>query len=137
VYERHDPTSHALHRVVRENLETFYAAIEQGWESALPDFVRAELSGYLECSVLERGFAHLACKDCGLPRLVAYCSSIGMCGWMNSSWIEWYIDENRSTVWVDGAAPQLGTSPRSGDCRSGEDAAVITSAEPAEQRRPL
>jgi hypothetical protein len=23
----------------------------------------------VDCSVLERGFAHLACQDCGLPRL--------------------------------------------------------------------
>jgi hypothetical protein len=65
VYERHDPSAQALHQVVRENLETFYTAIEQGWESGLPAFVRGELSGYLDCSVLERGFAHLACKDCG------------------------------------------------------------------------
>jgi hypothetical protein len=42
VYERHDPTSHALHRVVRENLETFYAAIEEGWQTGLPEFVRAD-----------------------------------------------------------------------------------------------
>ena len=65
MYERHDPTSHALHRVVRENLETFYAAIAEGWQSELPEFVRAEFSRFLDCSVLERGFAHLACKDCG------------------------------------------------------------------------
>ena len=80
MYERHDPTSHALHRVVRENLETFYAAIAEGWQSELPNFVRAEFSGYLDCSVLERGFAHLACKDCGLPRLVAFtCAGRGFC----------------------------------------------------------
>jgi hypothetical protein len=80
VYERHDPTSHALHRVVRENLETFYAAIAEGWQRELPNFVRAEFSGYLDCSVLERGFAHLACKDCGLPRLVAFtCAGRGFC----------------------------------------------------------
>jgi hypothetical protein len=44
VYERHDLASQALHRVVRENLATFYAAIEQGWENGLPEFVRAEFS---------------------------------------------------------------------------------------------
>jgi len=80
VYERHAPASQALHRVVRENLATFYAAIEQGWESGLPEFVRAEFSRYLDCSVLERGFAHLACQDCGLPRLVAFtCAGRGFC----------------------------------------------------------
>jgi len=37
VYERHDPEALALHRVVRENLATFYAAIEEGWQTGLPD----------------------------------------------------------------------------------------------------
>lgn len=80
VYERHDPACQALHRVVRENLATFYAAVEQGWESGLPEFVRAEFCRYLDCGVLERGFAHLACEDCGLPRLVAFtCAGRGFC----------------------------------------------------------
>ena len=67
VYEKHDPFAQALHQVVRENLATFYAAIEEGWQTGLPDFVRAEFAGYLDCSVMQRGFAHLACEDCGLP----------------------------------------------------------------------
>jgi hypothetical protein len=72
VYERHDPFAQALHQVVRENLATFYAAIEEGWQTGLPEFVRAEFAGFLDCSVMQRGFAHLACEDCGLPRLVAF-----------------------------------------------------------------
>jgi hypothetical protein len=80
VYEKHDPFAQALHQVVRENLATFYAAIEEGWERGLPEFVRAELTGYLDCSVMQRGFAHLACEDCGLPRLVAFtCAGRGFC----------------------------------------------------------
>ena len=39
---------------MRENLATFYSAIEQGWKSGLPEFVRAEVSRYLNCSVLQR-----------------------------------------------------------------------------------
>jgi hypothetical protein len=80
VYEKHDPFAQALHQVVRENLATFYAAIEEGWQTRLPDFVRAEFAGYLDCSVMQRGFAHLACEDCGLPRLVAFtCAGRGFC----------------------------------------------------------
>jgi len=80
VYEKHDPFAQALHQVVRENLATFYAAIEEGWQTGLPDFVRAEFAGYLDCSVMQRGFAHLACEDCGLPRLVAFtCAGRGFC----------------------------------------------------------
>ena len=44
MYERHDPASQALYRVVRENLATFYAAIEEGWQTGLPEFVRAEFA---------------------------------------------------------------------------------------------
>jgi hypothetical protein len=80
VYERHDPEALALHRVVRENLATFYAAIEEGWQTGLPEFVRAEFAGFLDCSVMQGGFAHLACEDCGLPRLVAFtCGGRGFC----------------------------------------------------------
>ena len=80
VYEKHDPFAQALHQVVRKNLATFYAAIEEGWQTGLPDFVRAEFAGYLDCSVMQRGFAHLACEDCGLPRLVAFtCAGRGFC----------------------------------------------------------
>ena len=80
MYERHDPEALALHRVVRENLATFYAAIEEGWQTGLPEFVRAEFAGFLDCSVMQRGFAHLACEDCGLPRLVAFtCGGRGFC----------------------------------------------------------
>jgi len=66
VYERHDPEALALHRVVRENLATFYAAIEEGWQTGLPEFVRAEFAGFLDCSVMQGGFAHLACEDFNL-----------------------------------------------------------------------
>ena len=80
MYERHDPEAQTLHRVLRENLATFYAAIEQGWVNGLPEFVRTEFAGYLDCSVLQRGFAHLACEDCGLVRLVAFtCAGRGFC----------------------------------------------------------
>jgi hypothetical protein len=66
VYEKRDAEAETLHRVVRENLATFYAAVEEGWvDGGLPEFVRAELAGYLSCSVLQRGFAHLECEDCG------------------------------------------------------------------------
>jgi hypothetical protein len=66
---------------VRENLRTLYAAVEHGFEGAsLPAFVRADLEGYVKCGVLNRGFAHLQCEDCGRPVLVAFsCGSRGFC----------------------------------------------------------
>jgi len=42
VHEPHDPEAQALHRVVRHNLATFYAAIEEGWAAGLPEFAWAK-----------------------------------------------------------------------------------------------
>ena len=50
MYEKRDAEAETLDRVVRENLATFYAAVEEGWvDGGLPEFVRAELAGYLSC----------------------------------------------------------------------------------------
>jgi hypothetical protein len=71
-YERRRPENRALHRVVRENLMTLYAATDDGGTGAtLPAFVRKELEGYLDCGLLCRGFAVLACTTCHERRLVA------------------------------------------------------------------
>jgi len=70
-YERRRPEKTTLHRVVRENIESFYAAVEQGFATAsLPEFVRRELEAYLDCGLLCRGFAMLACEACSGRRLV-------------------------------------------------------------------
>jgi len=66
---------------VRENLQTLLSAAEQGFAGApLPDFVRAELEGYVHCGLLQRGFALVACRDCGERHLVAFsCRSRSFC----------------------------------------------------------
>jgi hypothetical protein len=72
-YERRRPENGTLHRVVRENLKTLYAATEDGDPgAALPAFARKELEGYLDCGLLCRGFAVLACTACSGRRLVAF-----------------------------------------------------------------
>ena len=56
VYERRRPELSNLHQVVRENLNTLYAAVEDGWTSTrLPEFVRREFEQYLECGLLYAG----------------------------------------------------------------------------------
>ena len=42
VYERRRPELGTLHQVIRENLQTLYAAVEEGAASPLPGFVRRE-----------------------------------------------------------------------------------------------
>jgi hypothetical protein len=60
-------------RVVRDNLETLYGAIEDGALSVrIPKHARKELDAYLDCGLLCRGFARLRCGDCGETRLVAF-----------------------------------------------------------------
>jgi hypothetical protein len=78
-FERHRPEDTTLHRVVRENLQTLYAALEeQGTQ--LPAFVRDALDGYLSCGVLCRGFSLWRCDDCRESQLVAFsCKSRAFC----------------------------------------------------------
>ncbi|MEO7670239.1 MAG: transposase zinc-binding domain-containing protein, partial [Polyangia bacterium] len=72
-YARRRPELSTLHKVVRENLATLYAATEAGFDGApLPGFVRQELDGYVGCGSLNRGFAHLRCEGCSDSRLVAF-----------------------------------------------------------------
>ena len=80
-YARREPEQGTLHRVVRENLQTLFAAAEQGFAGApLPDFVRAELEDYVGCGLLQRGFALVACKGCRERHLVAFsCHSRSFC----------------------------------------------------------
>lgn len=59
---------------------TLYAAVEQGFASALPGFVKGELEGFIACGVLQRGFAVLSCPSCQKRKLVAFsCGGRGFC----------------------------------------------------------
>jgi hypothetical protein len=80
-YERRRPEDGTLHKVVRENLKTLYAAVEDGFAGApLPQFVRRDLEGYVDCGLLQRGFALIACRDCDERKLVAFaCKSRAFC----------------------------------------------------------
>jgi hypothetical protein len=80
-YERHRPETTTLYAVVRDNVETLYAAVAAGFAgAALPPFVRRELEGYLDCGLLCRGFARLKCGSCGEQHLVAFaCKGRGIC----------------------------------------------------------
>lgn len=79
-YERRKPEATALHQVVRDNLRTLYAAAEEGFASPLPGFVRDELEGFIDCGVLARGFAVVACQDCREQKVVGFsCKGRGFC----------------------------------------------------------
>ncbi len=80
-YARHHPEQSTLYEVVRDNLATLYAAVDEGALSiTLPAFVRKELDGFLDCGLLCRGFARLKCEHCNESRLVAFsCKGRGFC----------------------------------------------------------
>ncbi|MCP5069510.1 MAG: transposase [bacterium] len=77
--ERHQPEKALLHRVIREQLETFLSkAREQG--SPVARFVEREIRAYLDCGVLANGFLRVHCDGCGHDRLVAFsCKGRGFC----------------------------------------------------------
>jgi hypothetical protein len=81
VYARHRPEQTTLYEVVRDNLATLYAAVDDGaLPIALPALVRKELDGYLDCGLLCRGFARLRCCVCNDNRIVAFsCKGRGSC----------------------------------------------------------
>lgn len=80
-YQRRRPETTTLYAVVRDNIETLYAAVAAGFDgAALPPFVRREFDGYLGCGLLCRGFARMKCDACVEQHLVAFsCKGRGFC----------------------------------------------------------
>jgi len=116
-----------LHRVVRENLETFLReAADRTDGGGLPHFVEREFREFLTCGALGRGFARVRCENCAFERLVpfsckrrgyAQCSNmlsperparaVAWCGACPTS-------HNRATLFRDGAS-----MPSQGGCDAG------------------
>ena len=64
LYARRRPEDSTRYKVVQDNLATLYAAVDDGALSIrLPDFVRKELEGFLDCGLLCRGFAHALVRE--------------------------------------------------------------------------
>jgi hypothetical protein len=80
-YRRREPERTLLHRVVRDRLEPFLAAVRERSVSGrgLPAYVERDLRAYLDCGLLARGFARIRCPDCGFERLVAFSCKARTC----------------------------------------------------------
>ncbi|GEM_PF-3576868 len=61
-----------LYNVVRDNLQTLYAAVQEGFASPLPAFVRDDFELCWDYGLLCRGFALLKCETCHAQRLLAF-----------------------------------------------------------------
>lgn len=81
-YRPRSPEGTVLHRVVRENLESFLAEARERSEHGfgLPRFVDDEFRNYLACGVISRGFMRVVCGSCGDEILVGFsCKRRGLC----------------------------------------------------------
>lgn len=80
-YKRREVERTTLYQVVRDHLETFYQAVEDGFASApLPNFVKQELERFLDCGVLCLGAALLVCERCPQTKVIALsCKGRGFC----------------------------------------------------------
>ena len=79
LYGRRRPESTALFCAVQDHMETFRLRAEAA-SRGVPNFVTAELDGFLRCGILAFGFARVSCAACGYDRLVAFsCKGRGFC----------------------------------------------------------
>ena len=77
---RHEPEKTVLYEVVLGWLETFLAHARETYERSIPRYVERELRRFIDCGILERGFARAYCKDCGASIVVAFsCKCRGSC----------------------------------------------------------
>jgi hypothetical protein len=82
VYRPRRPAGTILHRVMRENLETYLAGSDQACEFGpnVPFHIEATYRQYLKCGILAHGFARVYCANCGHDFLVAFsCKGRDIC----------------------------------------------------------
>jgi len=78
VYRPRRPARTVLHRIVRENLETYLTMSRRGdgqgddFTGRVPGHVEAAFRDYLECGLLCHGFARVYCRGCGHDFLVGF-----------------------------------------------------------------
>jgi len=79
-FQRREPEKTALWQIVAGELPAFVAKLEEATGRGLPGHVARELSRYIDCGLLDRGFARVQCRSCKAEILVAYsCKSRGLC----------------------------------------------------------
>ena len=81
-YRRRRPETTSLHRIVRENLESYLAQVAEAdpMGEGVPAHVENEFRSYLRCGILAHGFARARCSGCGHEFLVAFsCKTRGSC----------------------------------------------------------
>lgn len=70
-YRRREPEKTLLYQTVQQHLNTFLATLARNGES-LPGYVECAFEAYLDCGMLQKGFARFYCEGCRSSRLVAF-----------------------------------------------------------------
>jgi hypothetical protein len=82
IYKRRRPEGTVLHKIVRDNLETYLARAgrDDGFTGGVPFYVEGALRDYLKCGILAHGFARVHCAACRHDFLVAFsCKGRDIC----------------------------------------------------------
>jgi hypothetical protein len=80
-YQRRRPEATVLYRIVQQHLATFLARADADPDRpGLPHYVRREISRFLSCGILSRGFVRVYCDTCRDSTLVAFsCKARAVC----------------------------------------------------------
>src|SRR5437879_4490881 len=79
-WRRRRPEQTALWKIVAGALPAFVAQLEAATGRGLPAYIDRELSRYIDCGLLERGFCRVQCRACKAEILVAFsCRGRGLC----------------------------------------------------------
>ena len=96
IYRRRRPELSVLYRALAHHFERFEQVYEQRFESAfgfLRKVVRESVFRFLDCGILERGFARLYCRECRRSIAVAFsCRQRCLCP---------SCHQKRELVWAD------------------------------------
>ncbi len=82
LYRPRRPAGTLLHKVMRENLETYLAGGDQTdeFDARVPFHVEAAYRRYLKCGILAHGFARAYCSGCGHDFLIPFsCKGRDIC----------------------------------------------------------
>lgn len=102
IYRRRRPELSVLYRALAHHFERFEQVYEERFESAfgfLRKVVQKSVFRFLDCGILEQGFARLYCKECRRSFAVAFsCRQRCLCP---------SCHQKRELIWVDFATEDL------------------------------
>jgi hypothetical protein len=102
VYRRRQPENSVLYRALAQHFESFLLLYEQRFEKSfgyLRAIVRDTVYRFLDCGILESGFARARCKSCGYSFAVGFsCKARCLCP---------SCHKKRELIWAHWAGEQL------------------------------